>query len=68
MSQRPEAFIERKLDISKYVPECKGTGDFIAIGCGKLVFADLKYGKGVKVEVEQNGQLMIYVGRGLSGI
>lgn len=52
--------IEQKLDFSKYVPEGFGTGDCVIIGDNKIEVIDLKFGKGVEVEVENNPQLMLY--------
>jgi hypothetical protein len=39
-----------------------GTSDFVGVSCANrtLVVSDLKYGKGVKVEVEKNPQLLYY--------
>lgn len=51
---------ECKLDCTKYVPECKGTTDCIAVVDKTLHIIDFKYGKGVLVEAENNSQLMIY--------
>lgn len=54
--------VEIKLDTSRYIPEGSGTGDFNAVlrKLKRLVFADLKYGKGVPVFAENNPQLKIY--------
>ena len=51
---------EERLDFSDYVPEGFGTGDVIIITDGKLTVIDLKYGKGVLVEAENNKQMMLY--------
>lgn len=51
---------EVKLDMSKYIPEGFGTGDNVIIADGTLEIIDLKYGKGVRVEAEDNEQMMLY--------
>lgn len=51
---------EMKLDISKYIPDCRGTGDCVVIVDDTLHIIDFKYGKGVEVKAERNSQLMIY--------
>lgn len=52
--------IESKLDLSEYIPEGFGTADAVLIGGKRLVIADFKYGKGVKVDAERNPQMMLY--------
>lgn len=52
--------IEHRLDLSAYVPEGFGTADCIIIADGCLEIIDLKYGKGVRVEAEDNSQLKLY--------
>lgn len=54
------ADIEVKLDLTEYIPESFGTGDFICIADGTMEIVDLKYGRGVRVAAEQNKQLMLY--------
>lgn len=56
----PYIDVEKKLDLSAYVPEGFGTADLILIGGNKLRIIDLKYGKGVPVSAERNPQLMLY--------
>lgn len=56
----PIVLIEQHLDYSAYVPEGFGTGDLIIVADGTLTVIDLKYGKGVAVEAEQNPQMMLY--------
>lgn len=56
----PSAFVEQRVDCSKYVPECYGTCDALIISDGVLHICDLKYGTGVKVEAVGNDQLRIY--------
>lgn len=56
----PSAFVEQRVDCSKYVPECYGTCDALIISDGVLHICDLKYGTGIKVEAVGNDQLRIY--------
>lgn len=56
----PSAFVEQRVDCSKYVPECYGTCDALIISDGVLHICDLKYGTGVKVDAVENDQLRIY--------
>lgn len=53
-------FVEQKLDFSSYVPDGFGTGDAVIVGDNKLHIIDLKYGKGVRVEAQDNTQLLLY--------
>lgn len=52
--------LERKLDLTEFVPDGFGTADFSAAGDGKVIMIDLKYGKGVPVSAVDNKQLKIY--------
>ena len=52
--------LEQRLDFSHWVPEGFGTGDVVIIADGVLEVIDLKYGKGVPVEAEDNPQLRLY--------
>jgi hypothetical protein len=52
--------IEEKLDLTAYIEEGFGTGDAIIIADGVLKVIDLKYGKGVRVDAENNPQLKLY--------
>ena len=56
----PIAFVEQRVDCSKYVPECYGTCDALIVSDGILHICDLKYGTGVKVDAVGNDQLRIY--------
>ena len=56
----PIVLIEQHLDFSCYVPDGFGTGDCIIIGDGKLHIIDLKFGKGILVEAQNNPQMMLY--------
>ena len=58
--ENPSAFVEQRVDCSKYVPECYGTCDALIISDGVLHICDLKYGTGVKVDAVGNDQLRIY--------
>lgn len=53
-------FLETVLDLSTHIPEGFGTGDVIIISGNEMVVIDLKYGKGVFVDAEENTQMMIY--------
>lgn len=53
-------FIEEKLDMSKYVEEGFGTGDTGIIADHILDAIDMKYGKGVLVNAQDNRQMMLY--------
>lgn len=52
--------IEMKVDLSEYVPESFGTSDIVLINSEHLEIIDFKYGKGVKVDADDNYQLMLY--------
>lgn len=52
--------IERKFDLTTYVPECFGSCDCDIVGNTVLNVVDLKYGKGVQVDANGNSQLMMY--------
>ena len=53
-------FLEKKLNLTEYVPEGFGTGDVVIIANGTLEIVDFKYGKGVPVSCENNKQMMLY--------
>lgn len=54
--------IEHRFDLSKYYPDLYGTADAVIYNYAlqKLVVVDFKFGAGIPVEVENNGQLMYY--------
>ena len=58
----PEAvlLIESKLQLSEFIPEGFGSSDAVLIYGDTLEVFDLKYGKGVKVDAEENAQMMCY--------
>jgi Protein of unknown function (DUF2800) len=53
-------FFETVLDFSEFVPEGFGTVDVLIVGSYILKVIDLKYGKGVAVDVTDNSQLKLY--------
>jgi hypothetical protein len=53
-------FLETRLDFSKYVPEGFGTGDVTILADETIYVIDLKYGKGLRVDAENNPQLRLY--------
>ena len=67
-----ELLIEQQVDFTRWLfdpgtgeegeaaPKAFGTSDAIVILGDELVVCDLKYGKGVRVEAEDNEQLMLY--------
>lgn len=60
MTDSSFVYVEQRVDISNYIPECFGTVDCFIITENKLEVIDLKYGKGVPVYAEGNTQLRIY--------
>jgi hypothetical protein len=52
--------VEQKLDLSAYVPDGFGTGDAVLFYDDEVEIIDLKYGKGVVVDVTLNPQFMLY--------
>ena len=61
-AKTPDAklLIEERLDFSHLVEKGFGTGDACIIADGTLNVMDLKYGKGIKVDADENPQLMLY--------
>lgn len=55
-----ELHLEERLDYSLYAKDGFGTGDALIVTEKHIEVIDLKYGKGVKVDVENNTQLMLY--------
>jgi len=55
-----EIFIEQEIDLTEFIPEGFGTGDCFIVADKVLDFTDYKHGKGVRVEAENNKQMMIY--------
>lgn len=60
LDEKAEMHIERKFDLTSYVPECFGSCDCDIVGKKVLNIIDLKYGKGVQVDAKDNSQLMMY--------
>ncbi len=56
----PMLLLEQKLDLSRWIPGGFGTGDVIILDEGLMEVIDLKYGRGVKVETDDNPQLKCY--------
>ena len=52
--------MEQKVDLSFHVKDCFGTADMVIVTDKKVHIIDLKLGKGVQVDAENNTQLMIY--------
>lgn len=61
-ARTPDAklLIEERVDFSHLVEKGFGTGDVCIVADGFLDVIDLKYGKGVKVDADNNPQLMLY--------
>lgn len=55
-----EIELEKKIDVSKWVPNGFGTSDVVIVADGVIEVIDLKYGKGVPVDAYQNPQIMYY--------
>lgn len=55
-----ELMIEKRLSFTKWVQEGFGTTDAIVISEGHMRIIDLKYGKGVRVDADDNAQLKLY--------
>lgn len=61
-AKHPDAIllIEERFDFTHLVEKGFGTGDATIIADDLLDIWDLKYGKGIRVEAEENSQLMLY--------
>lgn len=61
-SSEPYAAIEKRVDLTAYIPDGFGTADCILIGSGILHVIDFKYGKSPdgRVSAEQNPQMLLY--------
>jgi hypothetical protein len=55
-----EQHYEIRVDFSDWVPEGFGTSDVISIDNETIYICDLKYGKGLQVNAEENSQGMLY--------
>lgn len=56
----PRLYVERRIDVSEYVPDGFGTTDCVIIADGLMDVIDLKYGAGIPVSAEDNPQMRIY--------
>lgn len=56
----PVFAVEQRIDLGLHVKDCFGTADMVIITDNKVHIIDLKLGKGVMVDAEENVQLMIY--------
>lgn len=54
--------VEQRVDFSHVLeqPDCFGTADCIVLAGDEIQIHDLKYGMGVRVDAEENPQLMLY--------
>ena len=61
-SEGNELLIEQRVNFSNFIDaeNAFGTGDAIIIGQSEIQVHDLKYGRGVKVDAENNEQLKLY--------
>lgn len=57
-----QLLVEQRLPIGHLTGEegAKGTADVVILGGEEIIVVDLKYGRGVAVEAEDNPQLQIY--------
>ena len=55
-----DRFIEQRVDFSEYVPDGFGTSDAIVITDKVMHIIDLKYGKGIRVDADNNAQGKLY--------
>jgi hypothetical protein len=57
-----QLLVEQRVEFSEHVavPESFGTSDAIIIRGSEIQVHDLKYGKGVKVDADENEQMMLY--------
>ena len=55
-----ELFIEQRVDFSHIAPDGFGTSDAIVINGDTMTIVDLKYGKGIRVDAENNTQGILY--------
>lgn len=55
-------YLEQKLVIGQWTGEegAKGTADAVIVAGDELIVMDLKFGRGVSVDAEENPQLMLY--------
>lgn len=58
--KHPFISVEQKVSLAGHIEGCFGTADMVIVAGEKLHIIDLKLGKGVMVDAEENIQLMIY--------
>lgn len=58
--KNPFISVEQKVSLAGHIEGCFGTADMVIVAGEKLHIIDLKLGKGVMVDAEENIQLMIY--------
>lgn len=51
---------EQRIDFSEWVPEGFGTADAVIVQDNTIRVIDLKYGKGIRVDAEENTQAILY--------
>lgn len=56
----PMFMVEQRLDFSPWVPKGFGTGDLVIVTNEYVEVLDLKYGKGIYVDGENNSQMRLY--------
>ncbi len=56
----PHIFIEQTIRYEEYVPEGFGTADCVILADDLMDVVDLKYGKGVPINAEDNPQMKLY--------
>lgn len=61
-AQGNELLVEQRLEFSRYVevPDQFGTSDAVILTEDEIQIHDLKYGRGVKVDANDNEQMMLY--------
>lgn len=59
-NQKGQLLVEQRVDFSPWVAEGFGTADAIVINGDTISVIDLKYGKGVRVDAEENLQAILY--------
>lgn len=55
-----QLFVEQRLDMSRWVPQCFGTSDAVIVSDQTLEVIDLKAGQGVPVDAVGNPQARLY--------
>lgn len=55
-----ELIIEQRVNFSRWVPEGFGTADAVVVAEGICHIIDFKYGKGVRIDADENPQMMLY--------